>query len=253
MLDDAGRANARFWSGYAQEYLAEHGSALGEIRLLWCPEGLTEDEAHLLGDVAGARVLEVGCGAAQGARWVAAHGGDVVATDIAPGMLAEARSLNRRTGVRVPLVEADARALPFADGAFDVAFTAYGAIPFVPDPERVFAEVSRVLRPGGRWVFSTCHPMRWVFADDPTVDGLRVVRRYFDAEPYTEGEEELEYAEFQHTVSDLVNGVLAAGMTVDQLLEPRWSPGNAHSWGAWSEERAPWVPGTVILRCHRTA
>ncbi|MGM0384437.1 MAG: class I SAM-dependent methyltransferase [Actinomycetota bacterium] len=246
---DAGRAHGRWWSVNAAEYHAEHGIFLGDAGLRWCPEGLTEDRAGLLGPVAGRRVLEVGCGAGQGTRWVARHGGDAVGVDIAHGMLAVGRGLNASSGVTVPLVLADARHLPFARQSFDVAFTAFGAIPFVPDPEAVHREVARVLRPRGRWVFSTSHPLRWVFADDPSAAHLRVVRPYFDTAPYAEYVDgDLEYSEYQHTVSDLLNGVLRAGFILEEVVEPRWEEENGEDWGAWSAERAPWVPGTIIVR-----
>ncbi len=67
----------------------------------------------------------------------------------------------------VPLVQAGAERLPFRAASFDLACSAFGAVPFVADPGRVMAEVARVLRPGGRWVFAVNHPMRWVFSDDP--------------------------------------------------------------------------------------
>ncbi len=246
---DTARAHGRWWSENAAEYHAEHGTFLGDSGLRWCPEGLTEDRAGLLGSVVGCRVLEVGCGAGQGSRWVARNGGLAVGCDIAEGMLAVGRRLNGTTGVPVPLVLADARHLPFADRSFDVAFTAFGAIPFVPDPGAIHREVARVLRPGGRWVFSTTHPMRWVFADDPSAEHLRVVRPYFDTEPYAEYHGDvLDYAEFQHTMADLVGDVLRAGFALEELIEPRWVEGNTEAWGAWSAERAPWVPGTVIVR-----
>nr|NLD40436.1 class I SAM-dependent methyltransferase [Actinomycetales bacterium] len=246
--DDFARANARFWTGYTEEYLAEHGGTLGEEQLLWCPEGLTEDLAGLLGKVDGRDVLEVGCGAAQGSRWIAAHGGNATGIDISPGMLAAGRAAVEQAGLAVTLLEADARRLPFEDASFDTAFTAFGAIPFVPDPERIFLEVARVLRPGGRWVFSTSHPMRWVFADDPAPSHLRVVRPYFDREPYLETDEGgLAYAEFQHTLAALVGGLVAAGFRIERVLEPEWVEGNEHVWGSWSRERAPYVPGTLIV------
>ncbi|HHW84206.1 MAG TPA: class I SAM-dependent methyltransferase [Actinomycetales bacterium] len=249
--DHYARANARFWTGYREDYLAEHGAVLGESHLLWCPEGLTEEDAGLLGDVAGLDVLEVGCGAAQGSRWVAARGGRATGVDLSPGMLRAAHDGVASSGLDVTLVEADARSLPFPPRSFDLAFTAFGAIPFVPDPERIFAEVARVLRPGGRWVFSTSHPMRWVFADDPSAQHIRVVRRYFDPEPYTEHRGgELVYAEFQHTLTDLVGGLLGAGFAIESVLEPEWVEGNEHVWGAWSKERAPFVPGTLIVSSH---
>ena len=249
--EDAVMASARWWGARPAEYIAEHGDFLGDADLRWCPEGLTEDSCAFLGPVAGARVLEVGAGAGQGARWVARHGGDVVASDVAEGMLRQARIIAERTAISVPLICADARALPFADDSFDIVFTAFGVLPFVPDPGRVHREVARVLRAGGRWVFSTTHPMRWVFADDPDPDHLRVVRPYFDAPPYVEHQDGVvSYAEFQHTMADVVGAVIGAGFVLDDLLEPRWVPGNSHTWGAWSAARAPFVPGTLIIRAH---
>ena len=61
----------------------------------------------------------------------------------------------------MPLVQADAQHLPFADASFDIVFTAFGAVPFVADSAAVMREAARVLEPGGRWVFATSHPTRW--------------------------------------------------------------------------------------------
>ncbi|HMO11650.1 MAG TPA: class I SAM-dependent methyltransferase, partial [Actinotalea sp.] len=69
-----------------------------------------------------------------------------------------AARLNAASPSPVPLVRADARALPFADDVFDLAFTAFGALPFVRDVGAVHREVARVLRPGGRFVFSVNVP-----------------------------------------------------------------------------------------------
>src|SRR5262249_17517843 len=108
---EARRANRHWWDGDADSYQAEHGTFLGEADLVWCPEGLREADARLLGDVAGRRVLEVGCGAAAGARWLKTQGADVVAVDLSAGMLRHAAAGAQTSGVRVPLVQADALAL----------------------------------------------------------------------------------------------------------------------------------------------
>jgi SAM-dependent methyltransferase len=144
------RANRRWWDAAAPAYLAEHGSDLGDADFLWCPEGLREAEAHLLGDVEGLRVLEIGCGSAPCSRWLRTAGAGVVALDVSAGMLARAAELNRSTGIAVPLLQADAGALPLVDGALDLACSAFGGLPFVADVEGALAEVARVLRPGGR-------------------------------------------------------------------------------------------------------
>ena len=67
---ESARANRVWWDAAAPAYLAEHGDDLGDVDFLWCPEGLREADAHLLGDVAGRRVLEIGCGSASCARWL---------------------------------------------------------------------------------------------------------------------------------------------------------------------------------------
>src|SRR5258708_39181817 len=55
---ESARANRSWWDANADEYQAEHGAYLGDARFLWCPEGVYEDEARLLGDIAGRDVLE---------------------------------------------------------------------------------------------------------------------------------------------------------------------------------------------------
>ena len=127
---ESARANRRWWDGEAPAYYAEHGEFLGDADLLWCPEGLREADAHLLGEVADRDVLEVGCGAAQGARWLVGAGARVTAFDVSYGQLRQARRLDARTGVRVPrLVQADAQSLPFRDAAFDLVVSAFGGDP----------------------------------------------------------------------------------------------------------------------------
>lgn len=251
--DQGGRAARRWWDANAGEYLDEHGDFLGEADLLWCPEGVRESEAGLLGDVRGARVLELGAGAAQGSRWLTTAGAQAVASDVSRGMLAAAARLDARTGIRTPLVQADARALPFPDAAFDVVFTAFGALPFVPDAQRVHREVARVLRPGGRWVFSVTHPVRWAFPDDPGVGGLTATRSYFDRRPYVEAAADgrVLYAEYHRTVGDHVADVVGAGLVVDRLVEPEWPAGHDRVWGGWGPVRGARLPGTLIVCTHR--
>jgi SAM-dependent methyltransferase len=247
------RAARHWWDLDADNYQAEHGSFLGDVDFVWCPEGLREEDAGLLGPVNGQRVLEVGCGAAAAARWLAAQGADVVALDLSAGMLRHARVGAELTGIRVPLLQADALSLPLRDGAFDLAFTAFGAVPFVDDSAAVMREVFRVLRPNGRWVFSATHPMRWIFLDDPGEDGLVAVHSYFDRRPYVEfangtdgGAGEPTYVEHHRTLGDRIRELVAAGFTVLDLIEPEWPEGHEEVWGQWSPLRGRLFPGTAI-------
>jgi SAM-dependent methyltransferase len=245
------RANRRWWDVDADAYHAEHGEFLGVDDFVWCPENLREDDAHLLGDVTGRRILEVGAGSAMCSRWLARRGARPVAFDISAGMLRHARLGAARTGVDVPLVQADAEYLPFADASFDLAFTAFGAVAFVADSARVMREVARVLRPGGRWVFATTHPTRWVFPDDPGPAGLTATMSYFDRTPYVEtgADGAATYVEHHRTLGDRVREIVAAGLRLVDLVEPEWPAGHTQEWGQWSPLRGAILPGTAIYVC----
>lgn len=255
-------AARRWWDAASATYLDEHVATLGTDALVWGPEGLDEDVAHLLGPAAGlvgARVLEIGCGGGQGARWAAAQGAAAVGADTSFGMLTSVPATVPGEPGPV-LVQADARALPLPDGWAQTVFSAYGALPFVADVGTVLAEVARVLEPGGRWVFSTSHPVRWGFPDVPGVEGLTATRSYFDRTPYAErdGDGRLLYAEHHRTVGDWVRLLTAAGFVLDDVVEPEWPavrPDGREqpTWGGWSALRGALLPGTVVFVTHRDA
>ncbi|WOF23623.1 demethylmenaquinone methyltransferase [Microbacterium betulae] len=104
----------------------------------------------------GERILDLAAGTGSSSASLARSGADVVAADFSPGMLAEGR--RRHGSVRnLSFVQADATALPFADGEFDAVTMSYG-LRNVNEPKRAIAELLRVTRPGGRLVvneFST--------------------------------------------------------------------------------------------------
>lgn len=247
------RASRAWWDADAADYLAEHGGDIGDVEFVWCPEGLREADAGLLGDVRGRDVLEVGCGSAPCARWLATRGARAVALDVSGAMLAHAAAIGERTGVRVPLVQAGAERLPFADASFDLVCSAFGGVPFVAEPDRVMREVARVLRPGGRWVFAVNHPMRWMFSDDPGPEGLVVQQSYFDRTPYVEVDDDgvATYVEHHRTLGDRVRDVVAAGMVLVDLVEPEWPEGRETVWGQWSPLRGALFPGTAVFVCER--
>lgn len=252
--EETAAANRSWWDAEAQEYYHEHGAFLGDTDFVWGPEGWRESELGLLGEVVGRRILEIGAGAGQCSRWLAAQGATVVASDLSSGMLRTGLTLNHRVSdprTRVPLLQCDALALPFGDGSFDTVFTAYGAVPFVADSATVMREAARVLRPGGRFVFSTTHPVRWAFADDPGSGGLTVRQSYFDRTPYveTDSDGEATYVEHHRTVGDRVREITAAGLVLVDLVEPEWPERNRETWGGWSPLRGGLIPGTAIFVC----
>ena len=131
----------------------------------------------------GTTVLDIACGTGQPAIAAAraVHpGGQVVATDIAPEMLAVAERRATQAGLHnIEFKEADAETLPFPDQSFDAVTCAF-ALMFCPDMDRAVAEVHRVLKPGGR--------VAYVVWDAPSKSPFltaagQSVARFFPAQP----------------------------------------------------------------------
>lgn len=103
--------------------------------------------------LAGERVLDVGSGAGTDslvAAQMVGSAGRVTGIDMTVEMLAKARAGAAEMGAaNVEFVEGEAESLPFADGSFDVVVS-NGVIDLIPDKDAVFAEIFRVLSPGGR-------------------------------------------------------------------------------------------------------
>jgi arsenite methyltransferase len=101
----------------------------------------------------GERVLDLGSGAGTDslvAAQMVGPGGRVIGIDMTPQMLAKARAAAAELGAaNVEFVEAEAERLPFADESFDVVIS-NGVIDLIPDKDAVFAELFRVIAPGGR-------------------------------------------------------------------------------------------------------
>jgi len=132
-----------------------------------------------------AAILDLGAGTGHGARILKRRfpGSLVVAVDIAPGMLERARAQSRWLR-RFERVGADAYALPFRDGAFDLVFSNL-MLQWCDDLDAVFAEIARVLAPGGLLLFSTFGPgtlaelrAAWISSDDAS----NHVNHFFDAQ-----------------------------------------------------------------------
>jgi len=104
-----------------------------------------------LGNLTGKRILELGCGAGEGAVYFALQGAEVVATDISQGMVEVVQRLAARHGVQVQAQKMAAEKLEFSDKSFDVVY-GNGVLHHV-DYQKAVQEASRVLKPGGKAVF----------------------------------------------------------------------------------------------------
>jgi SAM-dependent methyltransferase len=140
------RNNAEFTDGDADGKWARE-------EIVWGGFEWPESELGILGDVAGLDVVELGCGTAYFSAWLARRGARCVGVDVTPAQLDTARRMQERHGLDFPLVEASAEDVPLPDASFDLAHSEFGASIWC-DPERWIPEAARLLRRGGRLVFS---------------------------------------------------------------------------------------------------
>jgi len=109
-----------------------------------------------VGDVRGLSVLDLGCGTGRHTAWLAEAGASVTAVDFSEGMLAEARRKPGMQSVRF-IVHDLHRPLPISNDSFDLVVSGL-VLEHLRDVGSFFAEVARVLKPGGRAVVSAMHP-----------------------------------------------------------------------------------------------
>ena len=145
--------NVALWTRTNAEYTADAAArqwAAAEIT--WGIWGIRESELGVLGDVAGLDVLELGCGTAYFASWLARRGARVVGVDPTPAQLETARAMQREHRLRFPLLQASGEDVPLPDASFDLVHSEYGAAIWA-DPYLWIPEAARLLRGGGRLVF----------------------------------------------------------------------------------------------------
>lgn len=192
---------------------------------------LTAIELELLGDVHGKRILHLQCHFGQDTLSLARLGAMVTGLDISDVALMEAQKLAERCGLAATWVESnviDHRSE--LDGQFDIVYTSYGTIGWLPDPAPWAANIRRYLKPGGKLVFVEFHPAVWMFDNDFT----HVQYSYFNRETIVE-EEQGTYADreapvkltsygWNHDLGEVLTALLDEGLRVDRFIELDGSP-----------------------------
>ena len=180
----------------------------------------------LAGDVAGLRVLDVGCGQGAATRALAAAGAEVTGADLTPELVAAARRHEAEKPLGIRYLESDAQRLAeLPNAAFDLV-TCQLALMDIPDLDATLIAVHRVLRPGGSFVAVLSHPC-FLAPFASTVDGPdgqpgRLVARYLDEEfwrsPNPEGVRRA--GAYHRTLSTYLNAFVRHGFRLEQSLEP---------------------------------
>jgi SAM-dependent methyltransferase len=162
----------------------------------------------------------------------------VVGVDFAPDAIAEARSLARASGSNARFVEASIYDAPSAVGeTVDLVYTSVGTICWLHDINRWANAVAKLLEPGGRFYIRDTHPFLFVFEEIEGVIEPHYRYRYTPEEPlswdepstYTDdpagvGIAKTRHHEWNHSIPDVVNALVQAGMRIDRMAEHEGIP-----------------------------
>jgi SAM-dependent methyltransferase len=194
---------------------------------------LHELELGEVGDVAGKSLLHLQCHFGLDTLSWARLGASVTGLDFSSVAIEEARRLATELSIDARFVESDLYAAPSAlDGErFDIVFTSYGVLSWMPDIGRWASVVASLVSPGGFLYVAEIHPAAMVLSDEPGIEDLRVGYPYWTstAEPLR-FEEEGTYADYdapiklpeyvwQHGLGGIVTGLIDAGLTLEFLHE----------------------------------
>jgi SAM-dependent methyltransferase len=238
--------NAAAWDRYTAAYQAR--AQLSTNTAHYGPEIPTEAILHLLGDLRGKRVLELGCGGAQCSIAFVKQGATAIGVDFSAQQLAFARRLCEREDVRVELRQGDLADLAFLrHDSIDMVFSSY-AFGYVDDLNRVFRQVHRVLKVGAPLVFSLPHPASEMF-DPDGADPLAVRRSYYDKRPIDHEMGGITFTDYHHTFADIYMGLARSSYRVDLILEPEPVPSGRRT-RQW-EDAFLYVPRTLIVRARK--
>lgn len=188
-------------------------------------------ELSLLGDITGKRILHLQCHFGQDTISLARMGAQVTGADLSDKAIEAAKALAQKTNAAADFICCDLYELPqHLNETFDIVFTSYGTIGWLPDLDKWAAVISQYLKPGGTFVFAEFHPVVWMFDDDFKHIGYH----YFNTGPieetyagtYADRSADLNqsYVMWNHGLGEVLGSLLRNGLKLRTFEEFDYSP-----------------------------
>ncbi len=194
---------------------------------------LTEIEMRGIGhEVKGKTLLHLQCHFGQDSLSLARLGAKVTGVDMSPKSIALARQLNAELGLDATFVESNVLDLrDNLDGKFDLVFTSFGVLSWLPDLDAWAAVIDHFLKPGGTFFIAEFHPALYMF-DFPT---QKIEFNYFNGGhaimeentgTYTDRNANISYKEYfwTHSLHEMINPLVQRGLIVKEFIEYPYSP-----------------------------
>lgn len=192
---------------------------------------LNDIELKLLGDVKGKSILHLQCHFGQDTISLGRLGANVTGIDFSDKAIESANKLSKKVNIEATFICCNIYDLPdYLNQQFDIVFTSYGTIGWLPDIEKWAKIVSKYLKPNGKFVFVEFHPVVWMFDDN-----FKTIKyKYFNADAIVEIESGT-YADknaeinqkcitWNHGIGEVVNSLIRNRIEIMLLDEYDYSP-----------------------------
>ncbi|WP_326983793.1 class I SAM-dependent methyltransferase [Chryseobacterium sp. MYb264] len=192
---------------------------------------LNSIELELLGDVKGKTILHLQCHFGQDSISLSRMGAKVTGIDLSDKAIETAKDLAQKAGTDTEFLCSDVYNLPnVLDQKFDLVFTSYGTIGWLPDLEKWAKIINHFLKPEGKFVMAEFHPVVWMFDDD--FEGIKY--NYFNEKPIAETYEGTyadqnadivqDYVMWNHSMAEVLDNLLQNNIQIEKFKEFDWSP-----------------------------
>lgn len=192
---------------------------------------LNSIELELLGAISGKRILHLQCHFGQDTLSLARMGAEVTGIDLSDTAIAKARALTTELNLNAEFIVSDVYDLPkHLEDKYDIVFTSYGVIGWLPDMNKWAEVIAHFLKPNGKLVFVEFHPNVWMYDDDFT----HVKYNYFKESAIIEDEqgtyadkgakEAFKYVCWNHGLSEVMSALLNNNLGINSFNEYNYSP-----------------------------
>jgi SAM-dependent methyltransferase len=194
---------------------------------------LNSIELSLLGDLNNKRILHLQCHFGQDTMTFSRLGAKATGIDFSDKAIEKARAFSEKLNLDTTFICCDIYDIPnHLDENFDIVFTSYGTIGWLPDIDKWAAVVSHFLKPKGRFIMADFHPVIWMFDND----FKKIFYSYFNIESIIEFESgtyadknskiETKTITWNHPTSEVLNALIQSGLEINSFNEYDYSPYN---------------------------
>lgn len=204
---------------YDQKGFLEGNSSLNSIEL------------DLFGDLKNKKILHLQCHFGQDTISLSRLGAKATGVDLSDNAIDKAREMAEKLGTDTQFISCDIYSLPdHLNEEFDIVFTSYGTIGWLPDLDKWAKVIHRFLKPGGKFIIVDFHPVIWMFDDNFDKIGYN----YFKSDPIIEtvngtyadknAPMALKTISWNHAISEILNSLIQNNLEINSFDEHDYSP-----------------------------